>query len=303
MGPVTALPPLSALRAFEAAARLGSFTKAAEELAMTQAAVSYQVKVLEERLGVALFARVGRGVELTSAGRRMSLQVSEAFGLLRTAVAGSARASAGALQITAAPTLAANWLVPRLGAFEQRHPNFGVRVDASCSVEELRTSEFDVAIRMGKGAWSGCVADKLFASEYTPVCAPDLARTLARPDDLLAIKRFGPSQWWINWFNAAGVSGAAPSATDLATQNLEVTGALAQGGAAIVNLMFFADDLASGRLAAPFPIVATSGIDYWLVHRTGADAHANVRAFKGWIIDQAAALQTSSYFVERCDQN
>ena len=78
---------------------------------------------------------------------------------------------------------------------------------------------------------------------------------------------------------------------------------MAQGGAAIVNLMFFADDLASGRLAAPFPIVATSGIDYWLVHRTGADAHANVRAFKGWIIDQAAALQTSSYFVERCDQN
>src|SRR5688572_2947570 len=126
MGSVTALPPLSALRAFEAAARLGSFTKAAEELAMTQAAVSYQVKVLEERLGVALFARVGRGVELTSAGRRMSLQVSEAFGLLRIAVAGSAHASARALQITAAPTLAANWLVPRLGSFEQRHPNFGV---------------------------------------------------------------------------------------------------------------------------------------------------------------------------------
>ncbi|MGH6949673.1 MAG: LysR substrate-binding domain-containing protein [Vitreimonas sp.] len=289
MGPVTALPPLSALRAFEAAARLGSFTKAAEELAMTQAAVSYQVKVLEDRLGVALFARIGRGVELTSAGRRMSLQVSEAFGLLRTAVAGSTRAGSGTLQITAAPTFAANWLVPRLGAFEARHPDFGVRVDASSQVEDLRTSEFDVAVRMGKGSWPGCVAEKLLVSEYAPVCDPELARTLAAPAGLLAVKRFGPQQWWANWFDAAGVTSAAPSATDLATQSSEVTGALAQGGAAIVSLVFFAQDLASGRLTAPFPIIATSGIDYWLVYRSGADLHANVRAFKHWIVTEIAA--------------
>lgn len=289
---VTALPPLSALRAFEAAARLGTFTKAAEELAMTQAAVSYQVKVLEERMGVALFARIGRGVELTAAGRRMSLQVSEAFGLLRTAVAGSVSAASGALQITAAPTMASNWLVPRLGAFLERHPSLSVRVDASSNVVDLRTSEFDVAIRMGKGSWPGCVAGKLFVSEYSPVCDPDVARALSSPSDLLGVKLFGPPQWWLNWFAAVGVNHVSVSATDLATQSSEVTGAIAQGGAAIVNLIFFADDIASGRLAAPFPTSATSGIDYWLVHRTGADAHANVSAFKDWIMALSRAAQT-----------
>jgi LysR family transcriptional regulator, glycine cleavage system transcriptional activator len=288
MGTVLPLPSLSALRAFEAAARLGSFTKAGEELAMTQAAVSYQVKVLEDRLGVALFARVGRGVELTPAGRRMSLQVSEAFVLLRTAIAGAVQTGAGALQITAAPTLAANWLAPRIGFFEEINPQFRVRVDASSRVEDLRTSEFDVAIRMGKGAWPGCVAERLLVSEYTPVCDPELSRSLASPADLLSVKRFGPVKWWANWFEAACVAGTSATATDLATQSSEVTAALAQGGAAIVNLVFFADDLARGRLASPFAISATSGIDYWLVHRSGADMQDNIRAFKSWIMAEAA---------------
>lgn len=282
-----ALPPLAALRAFEAAARLSSFTQAAQELAMTQAAVSYQVKLLEQRLGVPLFARIGRSVQLTAAGRRLSAPVGEAFALLRSATAAAASAAQQQLNVTAAPTVAANWLAPRIGDFQMRHPVYAVRVDASVAEADLRVSEFDVAIRMGRGEWPGCSAQRLFASEYAPVCAPAIASEISSPADLAKVRLFGPPRWWKNWFAAAGVGKIEARPTDLATQNSEVTAAIAQGGAAIVNTCFFFADIRSGRLALPFPVTATSGLDYWLVHRTGAERHSNVADFTRWLLEQA----------------
>lgn len=280
--------PLAALRAFEAAARLGSFTKAASELAMTQAAVSYQVKQLETRLDVALFRRAGRSVELTPIGRKLSASASEAFGLLRSACASAAEHHASRLLVTALPTVASNWLVPRLGDFQLTHSAYAVRLDSSTELVDLRASEFDVAIRTGNGHWPGCEAVRLFANDYSVVCSPDLAKgkRITVPSDLLKVPLFGREAWWQNWLRAAGVSIDTVKPTDLGTQTSEVKAALAQNGAAMVTPAFFADDIQTGRLVKPFAVTAASKSDYWLVYRAGSDRFANVRDFKRWMLRQ-----------------
>src|SRR5688500_5865899 len=147
--------PLSGIRVFEAAARLGSFTRAAEELGMTQAAVSYQVKALEDRLGTAMFRRLPRQVELTAAGERLYRAASEAMTAIRTAVAELTETAGGILSVTTLATFAARWLVTRLGAFQLAHPAVAVRLDTSPRLVDLRHENVDVAIRAGAGDWPG----------------------------------------------------------------------------------------------------------------------------------------------------
>jgi LysR family glycine cleavage system transcriptional activator len=283
--------PLPALRAFEAAARLGSFTKAANELAMTQAAVSYQVKRLEQRLGVVLFKRGGRQVQLTPAGQRLSVSASEAFALLRTACANAAEQKHGRIWITALPTVASNWLVPRLGDFHAKHPQYALQLDASIDAQDLRVSQFDVGIRTGAGNWPGCHSTRLFPSDYTVVCAPKLvaAGDISTPRDLLRIPLFGRRSWWLDWLSQAGLSDeecASIRASDLGTQPSEVTAALMQRGAAMVTRRFFARELRAGTLKQPFALIGTRDDAYWLVNRAGEQAFPNVRDFTRWLLEQ-----------------
>ena len=288
--PAFRLPPLSAVRAFEAAARLQSFTRAAQELDMTQAAVSYQIRQLEQRLGLPLFQRLPRQVVLTAAGQRLAPAVIEAFGALRSAFAGAVARSESELAITSLPTIASNWLVPRLGAFQLTHPELAVRLDTGVPLVDLAQGEFDVGIRSGRGEWPGLAADLLLPVEFTPLCGPDVSARLSSPRDLLALPRYGRGDWWRQWLQEAGVDTAAlphGPTVELSVEQFEVTAAVASGGVAISSPLFFSAELASGRLVQPFAHRARAGVDYWLAYPQAAQHSPKIRAFRQWLLEQA----------------
>jgi LysR family glycine cleavage system transcriptional activator len=248
------LPPLAAIRAFEAAARHLSFTRAAEELGMTQAAVSYQIRMLEERLGAPLFVRLARHVELTATGRELAPAVGDAFAQLRTAFEAVGRLQDRRLTLSVLPTVAAHWLVPRLGRFQAAHPELAVYVDASNDLADFARGEIDLAIRSGSGRWQDLEAHLLLPSHFTAVAGPALLteRRPQRPVDLLDLPLLGASDpWWPEWFAAAGVPGVdlRRPGTSLGTQQFEAMAAMTGQGVALVNPYLFAGDLAAGRLA------------------------------------------------------
>lgn len=295
---VRKLPPLTAVRAFEAAARHQSFTKAAEELGMTQAAVSYQVKLLEDRLGQALFARQARQVRLTAVGQRLGPAVTEAFEALRAAFDHLAEESETVLAITALHTLAATWLVPRLGAFQLAHPTLAVRLDTADELRDLARDGFDVGIRAGLGDWPGHESHLLLPMNFTVVCSPDFRdrMDLRRPEDLLRAPLIGPTDdWWALWFRAAGVADADLSRhTDvqLGHQQFEAAAAAAGHGAALVVPQFFRADLASGRLVRPFDVVVPYARGYWLTYPESRRRSAKIRAFRDWMLAEAERERT-----------
>lgn len=286
------LPPLPAIRAFEAAARLGSFTRAADELHMTQAAVSYQIKQLEQRLGLGLFHRQPRQVVLTPAGHRLAPAVLDAFKQLRTAFAQAIERVETELAITALPTIAAAWLVPRLGAFQLAHPRLAVRLDTAVELVDLNRGEFDVGIRIGAGEWPGLDADFLLPSLFTPLCSPALRERLRTPADMLALPRFGRERWWRAWFAAAGLADAdltAKPGVELDVEQHAVTAAIAGHGVALSSPLFFEQDIAAGRLLQPFELVVRDQRDYWLTYPTTLRTSEKIRAFRAWLLAQAAA--------------
>ncbi len=286
------LPPLPAIRAFEAAARLGSFTRAADELHMTQAAVSYQIKQLEQRLGLGLFHRQPRQVVLTPAGHRLAPAVLDAFKQLRTAFAQAIERVETELAITALPTIAAAWLVPRLGAFQLAHPRLAVRLDTAVELVDLNRGEFDVGIRIGAGEWPGLDADFLLPSLFTPLCSPALRERLRTPADMLALPRFGRERWWRAWFAAAGLADAdltAQPGVELDVEQHAVTAAIAGHGVALSSPLFFEQDIAAGRLLQPFELVVRDQRDYWLTYPTTLRTSEKIRAFRAWLLAQAAA--------------
>lgn len=286
------LPPLPAIRAFEAAARLGSFTRAADELHMTQAAVSYQIKQLEQRLGLGLFHRQPRQVVLTPAGHRLAPAVLDAFKQLRTAFAQAIERVETELAITALPTIASAWLVPRLGAFQLAHPRLAVRLDTTVELVDLNRGEFDVGIRIGAGEWPGLHADFLMPSLFTPLCSPALRDRLRTPADMLALPRFGRERWWRAWFAAAGLADAdltAKPGVELDVEQHAVTAAIAGHGVALSSPLFFEQDIAAGRLLQPFELVVRDQRDYWLTYPTTLRTSEKIRAFRAWLLAQAAA--------------
>ena len=206
------LPPLAAVRVFEAAARHLNFTRAAAELGMTQAAVSYQIRLIEERLGTPLFHRDKGRVSLTDAGRRAAPLVSNAFDALGEAFAAVRGEAGSVLTISAANTIAANWLVPRLGRFQLRHPDLAVRLESSNSLVDFARDAADVAIRLTVNPGPGLAADRLFPSAFAPMASPAFlaANPLRSPADLLTAARISPDDgWWRQWFETAGVAAAA----------------------------------------------------------------------------------------------
>lgn len=296
MSDILARLPLSAIRVFEAAARLKSFTRAADALGVTQAAVSWQVKALEKQLDQPLFNRLPREVTLTPAGERLSRAATEAMSLLRGAVSDLVETEDGVLSITTVQSLGAQWLAPRLGGFQMAHPRIAVRLEASSRVVDLAREGIDMALRGGQGKWPGMTAHFLVPAVQTPLCTPEFLERiggLTRPEDLLDVPRIGIAREWEEWFQAAGVAvGAKERLTPrLASdaQALEVASALASHGAALGSPIFFARELAEGRLVMPFDVVARYTGGYWLAYPSERARVRKITAFRDWVLAQAAA--------------
>jgi LysR family glycine cleavage system transcriptional activator len=290
--------PLSAIRVFEAAARLGSFTRAADELGMTQAAVSWQVKALERRLDQMLFRRLPREVALTPAGERLARAASEAMSSLRAALSDISDSGEGVLSITTMQTFANQWLAPRLGAFQVAHPQIAVRLDTDNRVRDLLRGDADIAIRSNPvGEWPGMESLLLFPNAQTVLTTPQALAALGghpRPEDLLDAPRVGSESEWATWFANAGVASAAPAnggppriAAD--NQVLEVAAALANGSIAIGSPVMFAPEIAAGRLVQPFEVYIERRGGYWLVYPKDRRRARKIAAFREWLLDHVRA--------------
>jgi LysR family glycine cleavage system transcriptional activator len=306
------LPPLNALRVFEAAARHLSFKSAAVELSITQAAVSHQVKSLEEYLGVELFRRAGRGVQLTEAARACLPKLREGFDALAAAVEQiRERAGESDLQITAPPVFAARWLMPRLAAFAKREPKIDVRVVGSSKMVDagaldsptlmngldLREETSGVEIHLGAGEYAGYRADKLFEVSTTLVAAPDLLDTLKSPGDLAnhvlihddAMDLVAGGDAWRKWLDAAGVGDRVDGSRGphFSSNILSLEAASQKLGVALALRPLVDADIASGRLVAPFKVELKPQSAYYLVCPEVIADRSAVTAFREWLLGEA----------------
>lgn len=285
--------PLASLRVFEAAARLGSFTRAAEELGMTQAAVSWQIKALEGRLGQSLFRRLPREVVPTESGERLSRAATEAMTLLRRAISDLTEADEAVLSITTLATLATQWLAPRLGAFQLANPDLAVRLDTAPYLVDLARENFDVGLRSGSGDWPGVESARIMPSVFTPLCSPATAArlNLKHPCDLLDAPRIGMEKEWAAWFVAADVSSAGARPVSRLTadyQALEVAAALGDQGVALASPILFAREIAAGLLVRPFRQTVELSPGYWLVWPQDRRRSKKIARFRDWLMAAAA---------------
>jgi LysR family glycine cleavage system transcriptional activator len=295
--PIARLPPLGALRAFEAAARHLSFTAAAGELHVTQAAISHQVRQLEEDLGLRLFVRLNRALRLTEDGRTLLPFVRDGFSQIRAGVERlRAAGRGGVLTLTAPPSFAASWLVPRLVRFQASHPGLEVRLQTSMRLVDLAREGIDAGIRYGRGMWPGLVAERLFSDELFPVCAPGLVETARRglaALQLLHIQSFPDD--WRRWLAAAGIGGVDPekgSWLDSATLAYE---AAASGlGVAMGRSRLVAAAIEAGRLAAPFGVELPADIAYFLVFPPDNARLAKLVIFRDWLLGEVAKSAAAS---------
>jgi LysR family glycine cleavage system transcriptional activator len=285
------LPPLAAIRVFEAAARHENFSRAAEELAMTQAAVSYQMKILEERLGAALFVRRGRGMALTDLGRRIAPQVSGAFQTLRQSFASARAENDSILAITAPRTFATNWLAGRLGDFHIARPDLTVRLDVSDEIVNLASSEFDAAIRGMAEPMPGLVCHFLMPMPVTPLASPAFlaAHKLTSPADIFSVPRLSPEDdWWDLWIDSLPDlerTGRVAPGIRFESQVLDGLGAMAGHGLAILSPPMFRPAIDAGLLIQPFEHVALYRNGFWLVYPEHKRNSPKVRALRDWLLD------------------
>ena len=289
------LPPLTAVRAFEAAGRHENFTTAAVELGMTQAAVSYQLKLLEERLGIALFKRERRRVVLTEPGRRALAKVSAAFDELDAAFAGLRTEDAAVLTISASTTFASCWLAGRLGAFQLAHPAIAVRLYATNDIADFTRDDVDCGLRAGHGRWPGVAADRLFPIDFTPMASPDFVARHGgsiADDQVYGAGALSPEDpWWSVWLTDAGlVPPLAPIAggVRLDSQALEGSAVKSGHGIALMTPFFWRDDIADGRLVRLSEHLSTAGDDYWLVYPEHRRTTPKIRQFRDWLLREIA---------------
>ena len=292
--------PLNGLRAFEAAARQLSFTRAAEELHVTPAAISHQIRALEERLGHDLFVRHHKVLDLSAAGRLLLPGLRDGFVLLDRAVARLAvLRTDNRLVVTCAPTLAARWLLPRLEGFQNANPEIEVHLNTSYRVVDLEGHSTDVALRYGSGDYPGLHAEPLFEEGMTPVCSPALlqgAHPLREPRDLVHHTLVHDDSWgfidtapdWNMWLRAAGVEGvdtARGPHFDVAV--MAISAAVLGRGVALTTRSLVADDLASGRLVAPFDLELTFNTRVFFVCLPESLERPPVAAFRDWVVRMA----------------
>ncbi len=281
--------PLNGLRAFEASARHLSFTRAAIELCVTQAAVSQQVKGLEKRLGVALFQRLPRGLKITAEGEALLPTVTSSFDQMATTLD---RIEAGQVRellfLGVVGTFAVGWLLPRLQAFQKRHPFIDVRVSTNNNRVDMAAEGLDFAIRFGQGSWHGTDAFRLFDAPLSPLCTPKLAETLKAPADLMeaTLLRSYRADEWSSWFAAAGVTPAAQvNAGIVFDTSLGMMEAALQGlGVALAPPLMFSRHLASGAVVQPFPVTISLG-SYWLTRLQSKPPTPAMQVFSDWLFD------------------
>ena len=282
--------PLNALRAFEAAARHLNLTRAAEELHVTQTAVSQHIRNLEERVGKPLFRRLPRGLALTDEGRQLVPVLSDSFARIGQALQRLADTRPReVLTVGVVGTFAVGWLLPRLRAFHESHPFVDLRLLTHNNRVDLAGEGLDCAIRFGDGAWHGAEAVRLLAAPLSPLCAPALAWRLRQPADLLpeVLLRSYRVDEWECWFAAAGLPPPAIRGF-VFDSSLTMAEAAAQGvGVALLPARMFEHDLRAGRLARPFATEVTLG-EYWLTRLKSRTETAAQAAFREWLLEEVA---------------
>jgi LysR family transcriptional regulator, glycine cleavage system transcriptional activator len=290
------LPPLAALRAFEAAARHLSFTRAGKELHVTQTAISHQIRALEDLLGVRLFRRLPRGLALTEEAQRYLPAVREAFDRLDAATDELITARAGGpVTASVVPSFAARWLVPRLGRFRAAHPEIDLLISASLHLVDFARENVDLGIRMGRGHYPGLRVDRLFGEALMPVCSPALlegSQPLRRPEDLRQhiLLHDDDHTGWQLWLELAGVEGVDPRRGPIFTDSGMVVQAAVEGqGVALARLALAAWDLATGRLTRPFDVSMPSDLAYYLVCPEATAERPRIAAVRAWLLAEAAA--------------
>lgn len=288
------LPPLAAIRVFESAARHGNFTRAAEELNMTQAAVSYQIRILEDRIGVKLFHRVKRRVELTDIGQRIAPIVSRAFDGLDDAFAVARADNENVLTISCSKSFSSEWLAFRIGRFQIKHPDIAVRLDTSDDMIDFAASDVDVAIRTQKSKPQELESHFLMRTPIAPLASPEFLTehpAVERPEDVLALPRLSPNDvWWNIWAVSQGIDPPAEKrgGIRLDSQVMDANAALAGHGVAVVNPVLWRNMLRRGDLVRIHPGVGFEARDYWLVYPEHKRRSAKVAAFRTWLLAEFA---------------
>lgn len=299
--------PLTALRAFEASARHLSFVKAAEELNVTPAAVSHQVKKLEEYLAVQLFRRLPRGLLLADPGQTLWTELRDVFQRLDRAMERVLETQAqGALTISVAPVFAVKWLLPRLHRFDALHPGIDVRMSANLDLVDFARDAFDAAIRLGSGRYPGLTAEMLLDESVTPMCSPrlleghaaleapeDLRRYVLLHDDSMAFDAQAPS--WRSWLDEAGARGLDASRGPRFSQPDHALQAAIDGVGVVLGWRnLAADDLSAGRLVAPFDLEQPLGSAFYLVYPEAYSVRQKVVAFRDWLREEASPRSAPS---------
>jgi len=288
-------PSLASIRAFEAAARLGSFARAAQELDTTAASVSYHVRRLEEQIGAPLFVRHPNQVMLTPSGEIVAREAMNAFAALRASFIRAVDADDSRISLTTLPTLGTSWLTPKLGRFRAKHPEMSLGLDVSAVPEDLTNGRFDAAIRNGHGRWSGLRTTELLPSIFMPLCSPALraaAEGIAGPARALPVPLLGRPDWWALWYRGLGAKeGVSPTrfSTELAAEYLDIAAAEAGQGVAIGSPILFRQQLDSGRLVPAHDFVASDGRSFWLAYPVVRQNSRKIVKFREWLCDEAAS--------------
>ncbi|ADV15328.1 transcriptional regulator GcvA [Mesorhizobium ciceri] len=286
------LPSLNALKAFEAAARHGSFTRAADELSVTQGAVSHQVKALELELGVRLFDRERQKLSITRAGLSYLEVVRDAFDRIALGTQRIQHLSrAGALTVSTSPDFASKWLVNRLGRFAETHPDIDLRVSATMHHVDFAREDVDLAVRHGDGNWAGHDVVRLCSEQLFAVCSPKLHQRMREPSDVLKfpLLHLDDRKDWSEWLEAAGVRDARLSHGPVLNRASMVIDAAVDGqGVALARTTLAAWDLINGRLVRPFATALRLSKTYWIVCPQATSMVPKIVTFREWLLAEAA---------------
>jgi len=290
------LPPLNALKAFEAAARHESFTRAAAELFVTQGAVSHQVKALEQELGLKLFNRERQRLVITEAGRDYLNVIRDALDRIALGTEQLLqRQNAGVLTVSTSPDFAAKWLVHRLGHFVEAHPEIDLRVSAAMHHVDFAREDVDLAVRHGEGDWSGLDAVMLSTEQLFPVCSPKLLAGRRGPIKLGDLLKFplihtGSRSWWLKWLETAGVDDKdAIHGPVLNRDAISIDAAINGQGIALGRTTLVAWDLINGRLVRPLADALPLSKTYWIVCPKVVAARPKIATFRDWLLAEAAS--------------
>lgn len=293
------LLPLNSLRAFEASARHSSFSKAAEELCVTHSAVSQQIKQLEELLGITLFYRTNRGVQLAEAGQTLLPILGEFFDRISETLDGLVKAPDGnSITVTTTPSFATKWLVPRLGRWRKDHDGLSIHLRPTLEFLDLAKGEADVGVRCGIPPWKGLQADFILPIHMTPVCSPSILGDLDRFPAARTVLDFtlihaditghALGEEWKTWLAAAGISDAikldGPSFHD---PNLALQAAVDGLGFAMGYLELAEHDIATGRLVSPFDLTVRHSFSYYLTYPAAQAQAPKVKVFRDWIMAES----------------